>query len=248
MRVMVSVKRAVDYNVRIQVRPDGSGVMLEGVKMSANPFDEIALEEALRMKEAGKAADVVAVSVGPAAVQEQLRAALALGADRAIHLVVERPLQPLNIARLLAALARREAPGLILMGKQAIDDDCNQTPQMLAGLLGWPQATFASKIELEGETATVAREVDAGLEYLSVDLPAVISTDLRLNVPRYAKLPDIMRARRLPIESLTPGDLGVTLGPEPTVLKVEPPIRRQAGRRVASVPELLGALRERGVL
>jgi electron transfer flavoprotein beta subunit len=248
MRVMVSVKRAVDYNVRIQVRPDGSGVMLEGVKMSANPFDEIALEEALRMKEAGKAADVVAVSVGPAAVQEQLRAALALGADRAIHLVVERPLQPLNIARLLAALARREAPGLVLMGKQAIDDDCNQTPQMLAGLLGWPQATFASKIELEGETATVAREVDAGLEYLSVDLPAVISTDLRLNVPRYAKLPDIMRARRLPIESLTPGDLGVTLGPEPTVLKVEPPIRRQAGRRVASVPELLGALRERGVL
>jgi electron transfer flavoprotein beta subunit len=248
MRVMVSVKRAVDYNVRIQVRPDGSGVMLEGVKMSANPFDEIALEEALRMKEAGKAADVVAVSVGPAAVQEQLRAALALGADRAIHLVVERPLQPLNIARLLAALARREAPGLVLMGKQAIDDDCNQTPQMLAGLLGWPQATFASKIELEGETATVAREVDAGLEYLSVDLPAVISTDLRLNVPRYAKLPDIMRARRLPIASLTPEDLGVTLGPEPTVLKVEPPIRRQAGRRVASVPELLGALRERGVL
>jgi electron transfer flavoprotein beta subunit len=248
MRVMVSVKRVVDYNVRIQVRPDGSGVVLEGVKMSVNPFDEIALEEALRIKEAGKAGEVVAISVGPAVVQEQLRAALALGADRAVHVAWAEPINPLNVARILAALVQRENPGLVLMGKQAIDDDCNQTPQMLAGLLGWPQATFASKIELEGGTATVAREVDAGLEYLSVDLPAVISTDLRLNVPRYAKLPDIMKARRMPIESLTPESLGVALGPEPIVVKVDSPPRRQAGRRVSSVPELLTTLRERGVL
>lgn len=248
MRVLVSVKRVVDYNVRIQVRPDGSGVMLEGVKMSLNPFDEIALEEALRLREAGKAAEVVAVSVGPAVVQEQLRGALALGANRAVHVALEGPVHPLNVARILAAVVGREHPGLILMGKQAIDDDCNQTPQMLAGLLGWPQATFASKIELEGGTATVAREVDAGLEYLAVDLPAVISTDLRLNVPRYAKLPDIMKARRLPIESLTPEALGVALGPEPWVVRVDPPPKRPAGRKVASVSELLGALRERGVL
>lgn len=248
MRVMVSVKRVVDYNVRIQVRPDGSGVVLEGVKMSINPFDEIALEEALRMREAGRAAEVVAVSLGPAAVQEQLRGALALGANRAIHVVLEAPVNPLNVARIFAALVRRENPGLVLMGKQAIDDDCSQTPQMLAGLLDWPQATFASKIELEGATATVAREVDAGLEYLAVDLPAVISTDLRLNVPRYAKLPDIMKARRLPIEPLTPDALGVELKPEPQVMRVDPPPKRQPGRRVSSVSELLGELRERGVL
>lgn len=248
MKVMVSVKRVVDYNVRIQVRPDGSGVMLDGVKMSMNPFDEIALEEAIRWKEAGLSTEIVAVSLGPPVVQEQLRAALALGANRALHVALAEPVQPINAARIFAAVARRENPGLILMGKQAIDDDCNQTPQMLAALLGWPQATFASKIELENGTATVAREVDAGLEYLSVDLPAVISTDLRLNVPRYAKLPDIMKARRLPIETVTVGDLGVELGPEPKVLKAEPPPRRQAGRKVASVPELLAALRERGAL
>jgi electron transfer flavoprotein beta subunit len=248
MKVMVSVKRVVDYNVRIQVRPDGTGVMLDGVKMSTNPFDEIALEEAIRMKEAGKAGEILAVSIGVPAVQEQLRAALALGADRAMHVRLEKALHPANIARILAAVARRENPALILMGKQAIDDDCNQTPQMLAGLLGWPQATFASKIELEGGTVTVGREVDAGLEYLSVDLPAVISTDLRLNVPRYAKLPDIMKARRMPIEALSVDDLGIELVPEPKTSKVDPPPKRQAGRKVSTVPELLAALRERGVL
>ncbi|WP_077728835.1 electron transfer flavoprotein subunit beta/FixA family protein [Methylocaldum sp. 14B] len=248
MKVLVSVKRVVDYNVRIQVKPDGSGVMLDGVKMSMNPFDEIALEEAIRLKEAGKATQIVAVSIGPQAVQEQLRSALALGADRAIHIPLDAAPQPVNAARALAELARRENPELILMGKQAIDDDCNQTPQMLAALLGWPQATFASKIELADKTATVAREVDAGLEFLLVDLPAVISADLRLNIPRYPKLPDIMKARRLPIETVTPEDLGVEFVPEARLLKVAPPPKRQAGRKVVSVDELVAALRERGLL
>ena len=248
MKIMVAVKRVVDYNVRIQVEPDGSGVMLDGVKMSANPFDEIALEQAIRWKEGGRATEVVAVSLGPAAVVEQLRAALALGADRAIHVVLDRPVQPGNAARLIAAVAGRERPDVILLGKQAIDDDCNQTPQRLAALLCWPQATFASKIELADGMAVVTREVDAGLEYLSIDLPAVISTDLRLNVPRYAKLPDIMKARRLPIEALTLAGLGVELDPEPRVLRIDPPPKRPAGRKVASVAELLAALRERGML
>lgn len=248
MKAMVGIKRVVDYKVRIQVRPDGTGVMLEGVKMSVNPFDEIALEEAIRLKETGKVSEILAVSIGPPEVREQLRAALALGADRAIHVDLPGSPHPLNAARILAAVARRETPRLILMGKQAIDDDCNQTPQMLAGLLDWPQATFASKIELSDGAATVAREVDAGLEYLSVDLPAVISADLRLNIPRYVKLPDIVRARRLPIEGLNPDALGVALAPEPRVLTVDPPPRRAPGRKVASVEELLSALRERGVL
>ena len=248
MKVLVSVKRVVDYNVRIQVKPDGSGVMLDGVKMSMNPFDEIALEEAIRLKEAGRATAIVAVSLGPQAVQEQLRSALSLGADRALHVPLDSAPQPINAARILARLARRENPDLILMGKQSIDDDCNQTPQMLAALLGWPQATFASKIELTDNAATVAREVDAGLEFLSVDLPAVISADLRLNVPRYPKLPDIMKARRLPIETTAPEDLGVELVPEARRLKVAPPPKRQAGRKVASVDELVAALRERGLL
>jgi electron transfer flavoprotein beta subunit len=248
MKVMVGIKRVADYNVRIQVKPDGSGVMLDGVKMSANPFDEIAIEQAIRWKEAGLASEVVAVSLGAAEVQEQLRAALALGANRAVQVVLDRPVQPGNAARLLAAVARRERPDLILLGKQAIDGDCNQTPQRLAALLGWPQATFASKIDLADGTATVAREVDAGLEYLSVDLPAVISTDLRLNLPRYTKLPDIMKARRLPIETLTLAELEVELEPEPRTLKVEPPPKRPPGRKLGSVPELLAALRERGVL
>jgi electron transfer flavoprotein beta subunit len=248
MKVMVGIKRVLDYNVRVQVKPDGTGVMLDGVKMSMNPFDEIALEEAIRLREAGRAAEVVAVAAGLPVVQEQLRAALALGADRAVHLALAAAVQPLNTARLLAALARRERPGLILMGKQAIDDDCSQTPQMLAALLGWPQATFASKIELADGSAVVAREVDAGLEYLEVDLPAVISADLRLNVPRYAKLPDIVKARRLPIETMTVEQLGVELAPEARVLKVEPPPRRPPGRKVSSVGELVSELRERGLL
>lgn len=248
MEILVAIKRVVDYNVRVQVKPDGSGIALDGVKMSLNPFDEIALEEAIRGKERGEAREVVAVTLGPGAVVEQLRAALALGADRAVHVNLDRSVQPFNAARILAAVARREQPGLILMGKQAIDDDANQTPQMLAALLNWPQATFASRLELAEGRATVAREVDAGLEYLVVDLPAVVSVDLRLNVPRYAKLPDIMKARRLPIETLTLADLGVQLMPEPRVLRVEPPARRSAGRRVASTAELVAALRERGVL
>jgi electron transfer flavoprotein beta subunit len=248
MKLMVAIKRVVDYNVRIQIRPDGTGVLLDGVKMSINPFDEIALEEAVRLKEAGKAQELLAVSIGPPAVQEQLRSALALGADRAAHVPLEQLLQPINTARILAALVRRERPDLVLMGKQAIDDDYNQTPQMLAGLLGWPQATFASRIDLASGTATVAREVDAGLEYLEVDLPAVISTDLRLNLPRYAKLPDIMKARRKPIETVTTAELDVAFVPEARVLKVQAPSKRAAGRKVASVGELLAVLRERGAL
>ncbi len=248
MKILVSVKRVVDYNVRIQLKPDGSGVLTEGVKMSTNPFDEIALEEAIRLKERGMASEIVAVTIGNPAAQEQLRSALAMGAERAVHVVTPIAVQPLNAAKILTALVKREAPDLVLMGKQAIDDDCGQTPQMLAALLAWPQATFASRIELAGRTATVTREIDAGLERLAVDLPAVISTDLRLNEPRYIKLPDIMKARKKTIETLTIAELGVELSEELNVLAVSAPAARRKGKRVGTVSELVMALKEKGAL
>jgi electron transfer flavoprotein beta subunit len=248
MKILVSVKRVVDYNVRVQLKPDGSGVMTDGVKMSMNPFDEIAVEEAVRLKERGMASEIAAVTIGGPAAQEQLRSALAMGADRAVHVLTESLVQPLQAATILAALVKREAPDMVLMGKQAIDDDCGQTPQMLAALLNWPQATFASRIELERLTATVTREVDAGLEVLSVDLPAVISTDLRLNEPRYIKLPDIMKARKKPVETVSVTELGVELPPGLRIVGVAVPPTRKQGKKVGSVAELVAVLKEKGVL
>lgn len=248
MKILVSIKRVVDYNVRIQVKPDGSGVMTEGVKMSVNPFDEIALEEAIRLRERGQAVEIVAVGIGGQEVQEQLRSALAMGADRAILVKAEKEIQPLLAARILKAIIQRENPRLVLMGKQAIDDDCNQTPQMLAGLLDWPQATFASKIDITGDAVRVIREVDAGLERLTVDLPAVISADLRLNEPRYVKLPDIMKARRKAIEIVDLEELNVEPAPVLKTLKTNPPPKRMAGKKVATVEELVAELREKGFL
>lgn len=248
MKVLVSVKRVVDYNVRIQVKPDGSGVMTEGVKMSMNPFDEIAMEEAVRLREKGKVTEIVAVTVGGAKCEETLRTALAFGADRAIHVKEEGELQPLTVAKALAAVFKKEDARLFLLGKQAIDDDANQTGQMVAGLLELPQATFASRIELDGTRAKVTREVDAGLETLEVDLPAVVTTDLRLNEPRYLKLPDIMKAKKKPIEAVTLAELGVTPGAALKTLKTAPPPKRSKGVMLKTVDELVSALKAKGLV
>jgi electron transfer flavoprotein beta subunit len=249
MKILVPVKRVVDYNVKVRVKSDGSGVDIANVKMSMNPFDEIACEEAIRLREQGLATEVVAVSLGEARCQETLRTALAMGADRAILVESSVELQPLAVAKLLAAIVAREQPGLVLMGKQAIDDDSNQAPQMLAALLGWPQATFVSRLAVAGGTATVSREVDEGLEQLAVPLPAVMSVDLRLNEPRYASLPNIMKAKKKPLDTLTPDALGVDVTPRLHYLKFAEPPRRQAGAKVGSVAELVGKLKgEAGVL
>jgi electron transfer flavoprotein beta subunit len=246
-KILVCIKRVVDYNVRIRVKPDGSGVVTDGVKMSINPFDEIALEEALRIKERGAAQEVIAVSIGPIDAQQQLRTALAMGADRAV-LVQADAVEPLSAARILLALVQREQPRLAILGKQAIDDDNNQTGQMLAALWGRPQATFASRIELADGHATVTREVDAGLETIEVELPAVFTTDLRLNEPRYVKLPDIMKAKKKLLETLTAADLGVTPEEKIKVLKCEPPPQRQRGVMVKDPQELVAALKKKGLL
>jgi electron transfer flavoprotein beta subunit len=243
MKILVPVKRVVDYNVKVRVKSDGSGVDIANVKMSMNPFDEIAVEEAVRLKEAGKAAEVIAVSCGVAQCQETLRTALAIGADRAILVETDLELQPLAVAKLLKALVQREQPQLVILGKQAIDDDANQTGQMLAALTGMPQATFASKVAIEGERAQVTREVDGGLETLSVSLPAVITTDLRLNEPRYVTLPNIMKAKKKPMEIVKPADLGVDAVPRLKTLKVEEPAGRTAGVKVPDVATLVAKLR-----
>ena len=249
MKLLVPVKRVVDFNVKVRVRSDGSGVDIANVKMSMNPFDEIACEEAIRLKERGVAAEVVAVSLGEARCSETLRTALAMGADRAILVESAVELQPLAVAKLLAALVAKEQPGLVLMGKQAIDDDSNQAPQMLAALLGWPQATFISRLAVAGGVATVVREVDEGLERLEVRLPAVVSVDLRLNEPRYASLPNIMKAKKKQLDVLKPEDLGVDVTPRLQYLKFAEPPRRQAGVKLGSVAELVARLKaETGVL
>jgi electron transfer flavoprotein beta subunit len=246
--VLVGIKRVVDYNVRVRVKPDGSGVVTEGVKMSINPFDEIALEEALRIKEKGLASEVIAVSIGPADTQQQLRTALAMGADRAVLVLSDEIVEPLTAARVLLEVIRKEQPRLVILGKQAIDDDNCQTGQMLAALWDRPQATFASKVEIDGTTARVTREVDTGLETLEVDLPAVITTDLRLNEPRYVKLPDIMKAKKKPLETVALRDLKVATDISFRAVSCLPPLARQKGIKVKGVPELVAALKERGVL
>ena len=243
MKILVPVKRVVDYNVKIRVKPDGSGVDLANVKMSMNPFDEIAVEEALRLREAGKASEIIAVSIGPDKAQDTLRTALAMGADRGILIKTDATVEPLAVAKLLKAVVAAEAPGLVILGKQAIDDDCNQTGQMLAALLGWPQATFASKVVIDGTAAEVTREVDGGLQTVAVNLPAVITADLRLNEPRYASLPNIMKAKKKPIAISSPADFGVDITPRLTVLKTADPKARKAGIRVGSVDELIARLK-----
>ncbi len=243
MKILVPVKRVVDYNVKVRVKADGSGVETAGVKMSMNPFDEIGVEEAVRLKEKGAATEVVAVSLGVAQCAETIRTALAMGADRGILVETDAELQPLAVAKLLKAIADKEQPKLIILGKQAIDDDMNATGQMLAALLGWPQGTFASKIVIEGDAITVTREVDGGLETVALSLPAVVTTDLRLNEPRYASLPNIMRARKKPIDNLKPADLGVDPTPRLTTLKVAEPPKRKAGAKVGSVAELVAKLK-----
>ncbi|MGE0581665.1 MAG: EtfB protein [Steroidobacteraceae bacterium] len=247
-RILVCVKRVIDFNVRVRVKPDGSGVVTDGVKLSLNPFDEIALEEALRIRERGEAEEVVAVTIGPADCQQQLRTALAMGADRAIHVVQDGGVEPLVAARVFLKLVEKEQPFLVLLGKQAIDDDNNQTGQMLAALWQRPQATFASRVELAGTTARVTREVDAGLETLEVDLPAVVTTDLRLNEPRYVKLPDIMKAKKKPLDSVTLADLGLATTARVRNVKTEPPSQRQKGIMVKDTGALVAELRKRGVL
>jgi electron transfer flavoprotein beta subunit len=247
-RILVGIKRVVDYNVRIRVKPDNTGVITDGVKMSVNPFDEIALEEALRIKERGGCEEVVVATVGPADCQQQLRTALAMGADRALHVVADGIIEPLVAARTLLKLIEKEAPLLVILGKQAIDDDNGQTGQILAALWNRPQATYASKLELSESTARVTREVDAGLEVLDVDLPAVITTDLRLNEPRYVKLPDIMKAKKKPLESLTLAGLGVEARQQLKLVKFEPPAQRQKGVRVKDAAELVEALKKKGIL
>jgi electron transfer flavoprotein beta subunit len=248
LKVMVCLKRVVDYNVRVRVQPDGSGVATEGLKMSINPFDEIALEEALRLKERGQAAEVLAVSIGAADAQQQLRTGLAMGADRALLVESGAPLEPLAVARTLLALVERERPDLVLLGKQAIDDDHGQTGQMLAALWQRPQATFASKLAVDGRVATVTREVDAGLEVIEIDLPAVVTTDLRLNQPRYVKLPEILKAKTKPLAVLSLAALGVDATPQFTIRNTAPPAQRAKGVRVQNAAELVAALRQRGVL
>ena len=249
MKILVPVKRAVDKDVKIRVKADGSGVELGNVKMSMNPFDEIAVEEALRLKEAGKATEVVCVSIGPQQAAETVRTGLAMGADRGILVKVDGAVEPLAVAKILKGVAAAEQPGLIIMGKQAIDDDCNQTGQMLAALLGWPQGTFASKVAVDGDALSVTREVDGGLQTVKLKMPAIVTTDLRLNEPRYASLPNIMKAKKKPIEEKTAGDYGVDITPRLEVLKTSEPPSRKAGVKVASVAELVAKLKdEAGVL
>ena len=243
MKLLVPVKRVVDYNVKVRVKADGSGVETQGVKMSMNPFDEIAVEEAVRLKEKGIATEIVAVSMGVAQCAETIRTALAMGADRGILVETDAELQPLAVAKLLKALVDKEKPGMVIMGKQAIDDDMNATGQMLAALLGWPQGTFASKIAMEGEKLVVTREVDGGLETIELQMPAIVTTDLRLNEPRYASLPNIMKARKKPIETIKPADLGVDPAPRLQTIKVSEPPKRQAGVKVGSVAELVAKLK-----
>ena len=243
MKVLVPVKRVIDYNVKVRVKADNSGVELANVKMAMNPFDEIAVEQALRLREAGGADEVVAVSIGPAQNQETIRTALAMGADRGIHIEASHDIEPLAVAKLLKAVVERENPGLVLVGKQAIDDDCNQTGQMLAALLGWAQGTFVSALEVTGDMAKVVREVDGGLEHLEINMPAIVSVDLRLNEPRYASLPNIMKAKKKPLDSLTVDDLGVDITPRLTIVKVEEPAAREAGIKVADVKELVEKLK-----
>jgi Electron transfer flavoprotein, beta subunit len=243
MKILVAVKRVVDYNVKVRVKADGSGVETANVKFSMNPFDEIAVEEAVRLKEAGKAEEIVAVSIGPAQSQETLRAALAMGADRAILIQTDETVEPLAVAKLIAAIAKREEAGLAILGKQAINDDSNQTGQMLAALLGWPQGTFASKLALEEGRAVVTREIDGGLETVSLALPAVVTTDLRLNTPRYASLPNIMKAKKKPLETTFAADLCVDIAPRLTTLKVEEPPKRKAGIKVADAAALVDKLK-----
>ncbi len=243
MKILVAVKRVIDYNVKIRVKSDNTGVETANVKMSMNPFDEIAVEEAVRLKEAGTATEVIAVSLGVAQCQETIRTALAMGADRGILVQADGELQPLAVAKLLKALVEKEQPDLVILGKQAIDDDSNQTGQMLAALMGWPQGTFASKLKLADGKAEVTREIDGGLETLSLSIPAVVTTDLRLNTPRYASLPNIMKAKKKPIETIPAADLGVDVSPRLKTLKVSPPPTRSAGIKVGSVAELVDKLR-----
>ncbi len=249
MKIVVPVKRVVDYNVKIRVKSDGSGVELANVKMSMNPFDEIAIEEALRLKEAGKATEVIAVSIGPQQAQETIRTALAMGADRGILVKVDSLVEPLAVAKILKGVIEAEQPGLVIVGKQAIDDDANQTGQMLSALLGWSQATFASKVEINGDTAKVTREVDGGLQVIECKMPLIVTTDLRLNEPRYASLPNIMKAKKKPLDEKTAADYGVDVSPRLKVLKTVEPAARKAGVKVKSVAELVDKLKnEAGVL
>jgi electron transfer flavoprotein beta subunit len=249
MKILVPVKRVVDYNVKIRVKSDGSGVELANVKMSMNPFDEIAVEEAIRQKEAGKAAEIIAVSIGPAQAGETIRTALAMGADRGILVKTDAVVEPLAVAKILKAVVDAEKPGLVIMGKQAIDDDSNQTGQMLAALLGWAQGTFASKLVIEGDSIQVTREIDGGLQTLKLKAPAIITTDLRLNEPRYASLPNIMKAKKKPIDEKTPEAFGVDIKPRLNVLKTTEPAGRKSGVKVGSVAELIDKLKnEAGVL
>lgn len=243
MKVLVPVKRVVDYNVKIRVKADGSGVETANVKMSMNPFDEIAVEEAVRLKEAGKVEEIIAVSIGVQQCQETIRTALAMGADRGILVQTDDALEPLAVAKTLKSLVDKEAPQLVILGKQAIDDDSNQTGQMLGALLGWGQATFASKVELEGDKATVTREIDGGLQTIDVKLPAIISTDLRLNEPRYASLPNIMKAKKKPMDTITPADLGIDTAARLKLVKVEEPPKREGGGKVSSIEELVDKLK-----
>ena len=243
MKILVPVKRVVDFNVKVRVKSDGTGIDIANVKMSMNPFDEIAVEEATRLKEAGKVTEVVAVSAGVTQCQETLRTAMAIGADRGILVETDAELQPLAVAKLLKAVADKEQPQLIILGKQAIDDDCNQTGQMLAALLGWPQATFASKVTIEDGKATVTREVDGGLETVALQLPAIVTTDLRLNEPRYVTLPNIMKAKKKPLETVKPADLGVDVTPRVKTLKVAEPPKRSAGIKVPDVATLVAKLK-----
>ena len=243
MKVLVPVKRVIDYNVKVRVKADNSGVELANVKMAMNPFDEIAVEQALRLKEAGGAEEVVVVSIGPSQNQETIRTALAMGADRGIHIEASHDIEPLAVAKLLKAVVERENPGLVLVGKQAIDDDCNQTGQMLAALLGWAQGTFVSALEVAGDKARIVREVDGGLEHLEIKMPAIVSVDLRLNEPRYASLPNIMKAKKKPLDSMTVDELGVDISPRLAIVKVEEPAAREAGIKVADIKELVKKLK-----
>jgi electron transfer flavoprotein beta subunit len=249
MKILVPVKRVVDFNVKIRVKPDGSGIDLANVKMSMNPFDEIAVEEAVRLKEKGGATEIVVVSIGPAKAQDVIRTALAIGADRGILVETpDVPVEPLAVAKILKGVIEAEKPDLVILGKQAIDDDCNQTGQMLSALLGWAQATFASKLEINGGEATVTREIDGGLQTIKVKMPLIMTTDLRLNQPRYASLPNIMKAKKKPLEEKTPADYGADVTPRLKVVNTAEPPKRQAGVKVKSVPELVSKLKEAGVI
>ncbi len=248
MKVLVPVKRVVDFNVKVRVKADKSGVELQNVKMSMNPFDEIAVEEAVRLKEAGKVSEIIVISIGPQQAQETIRTGLAMGGDRGILVKTDQITEPLAVAKILQKIVADEKPDLVIMGKQAIDDDCNQTGQMLATLLGWPQGTFASEVKLSGSSAEVTREIDGGLETLKLTIPAVITTDLRLNEPRYASLPNIMKAKQKPIDMKTPEDYGVDISPRLKSLKVEEPTKRETGIKVESVEELVGMLKKEGAI